>query len=254
MTARSFEYAQLQEGRKMGGVAGYGLRRAVIDDQGEIKAILQSGEQRLIRGDRVVFVHGPLQEVQTVRRIFHMFLHGGTGQGEIADTLNDEGIAGENGRPWSSWTVGNLLANPKYAGVYRFGRRRRTLDGQRLDNAAESVLYVPGVCVPIVPLAWITAAAAKPDRRMLFLPKAEILLRLRAHAAKAGAPHHASVAASPDLPSPRTCTNHFGPWPRICARLALYPPFLPGQIDKLRLAPEGAGRRTEDLLQRSAHR
>ena len=39
MTARSFEYAQLQEGRKMGGVAGYGLRRAVIDDQGEIKGM-----------------------------------------------------------------------------------------------------------------------------------------------------------------------------------------------------------------------
>jgi len=81
---------------------------------------------------------------------------------------------------------------------------------------------------------------------MLFLPKAEILLRLRAHIAKTGVLNQASVAASPDLPSPRTCTNHFGPWPRIYARLALYPSFLPGQIDKHSRAPEGAGRRSED--------
>ncbi|WP_293400840.1 DUF2239 family protein [Phenylobacterium sp.] len=229
---RSAQYRHARDGRKMGGVAGYGLRRAIVDDQGEIKAVLQPGQQRLIRGDRVAFVHGPQQEVETVQRIFRMFLHGGFAQGQIAETLNSEGIAGEDGRPWSTWTVGNLLGNPKYAGVYRFGRRRRTLEGQRLDNAAESVLYVPGACAPIVPLVWITAAAAKRDRRMLFLPKVEILKRLRAHVAQAGALRQASVRASPDLPSPRTCTNHFGPWPRICARLALYPPFLPGHIDK----------------------
>jgi DNA invertase Pin-like site-specific DNA recombinase len=228
---RSAQYRHARGGRKMGGVAGYGLRRAVVGDDGQIKVVLEPGQQRLIRGDRVVLIHGPKHEVQSVRRIFRMYLQGGFGQGQIADILNSEGIAGEAGRPWSTWTVGNLLGNPKYAGVYRFGRRRRTLDGQRLDNAAESVLYVPGACAPIVPRTWITAVAAKRDRRMLFLPKAEILMRLRAHAAQARPFSQASVRASLDLPSPRTCTNHLGPWPRVCARLAIYPPFLPGQID-----------------------
>lgn len=229
---RAAQYRHAQDGRKMGGLAGYGLRRAIVGERGEIKAVLETGQQRLIRGDRVALVQGPQHEVETVRRIFRMFLQDGFGQGEIAEALNSEGIAGEGGRPWSSWTVGNLLGNPKYAGVYRFGRGRRTLEGQRLRNAAERVLYVPGACAPIVPLAWIAAAAAKRDRRMLFLPKAEILMRLRAHVAKAGALRQAAVRASTDLPSPRTCTNHLGPWPRIRARLALYPPFLPGHIDK----------------------
>lgn len=243
---RTAQFRHAQEGHKMGGVAGYGLRRAVIDDDGRIKAVLEAGQQRLLRGDRVRLVPGPPHEVETIRRIFGMFLKEGLSLKAIAQRLNREGVPGERGHRWAPWTVGNLLDNPKYAGVYRFGRRRRSLDGRRLANAPESTLYVAGACTAIVPSEWLTAAAARRRGRMLFLPRGEILARLREHAARTGSLNRAAVHDSLDLPSPRTCTAHFGPWPRICARLALHPPFLPGQIDKLRSAPEGARRRIED--------
>lgn len=243
---RAAQFRHALCGDKMGGVAGYGLRRAIVDDQGGIKAILEAGEQRLLRGDRVRLVPGPPHEVDTVRRIFRMFIDERLSLIAIADTLNREGVPGEQARPWASWTVGNLLENPKYAGAYRFGRRRRSLDGRRLDAAPEDVLEIPDACAPIVPYAWIAAAAARRRRRMLFLPRSELLPRLREHLIKARVLSLEGVRAAPDLPSPRTCTAHLGPWRRIRARLGLYPPFSPGQIDMRREVFERSGREIED--------
>ena len=231
---RAAQHRHARAGFKMGGVAGYGLRRAVVDGDGRVKAVLECGEQRLLRGDRIILVAGPQHEVETVRRIFRMFLQDDLGLGAIAEALNAEGLLGEGGRPWSSWTIGNLLENPKYAGTYRFGRRRRTLDGRRLDNARERILLVEGAFQPIVPSDWLATAAAKRNRRMLFLPKAELWRRLRDHAAQTGQLDRSAVSASPALPSLKTCTAHFGPWPRLCARLSLYPNILPGRIDRRR--------------------
>ena len=75
---------------------------------------------------------------------------------------------------------------------------------------------------------------------MLFLPRAEILRRLSARAAQAGGLTRAASDACPDLPSARTCQTRVGPWRRICARLGLYPAFIPGQIDKRRASTEWA--------------
>lgn len=229
---RASQYRYAQAGYKMGGVAGYGLRRAIVDAQGQVTATLELGQQRVLRGDRVVFVPGPDHEVETVRRIFGLFLEGGLGLKAIAETLNAENVPAEGGRPWSTWTIGNLLENPKYAGTYRFGRRRRTLDGRRLNNAPECWLQVEGAFAPLVPGEWLKAAAAKRRHRMLFLSPEEIWRRLGEHAALTGRLERAAIQASHDLPSPRTCTAHFGPWRRISARLGLYPPVLPGCIDR----------------------
>jgi DNA invertase Pin-like site-specific DNA recombinase len=237
---RAAQFHRARAGWKMGGLAGYGLRRAIIGADGQIKAVLEPGEQPLLRGDRIRLVPGPAHEVATVRRIFRMFLEDGMGQGAIAETLNAERIAGEGARPWASWTVGNLLENPKYAGTYRFGRRRRTLEGQRLDSPPDAALQVENAWPAIVPAAWLAAAVQRRRRRMLFLPRAEILRRLSARAAQAGGLTRAAIDACPDLPSARTCQTRLGPWRRICARLGLYPAFIPGQIDKRRASTEWA--------------
>lgn len=239
---RSAQRRHAQEGWKMGGVAGYGLRRAVIDDAGQVKAVLEAGQQRLVRGDRIRLAPGPLDEVETVRRIFRMYLEEGLGLSAIAAQLNGEGIAGERGRPWGPWVIGNLLENPKYAGVYRFGRRRRTLDGRRVAGAPQDLLQVAEACPQIVPPEWLEAAAARRRRRMLVLPRDEILRRLHAHVATRRPLTRAAVAASADLPSPHACRAHLGPWPRVRARVGLYPPILPGQIDRPRRPTLALGR------------
>ena len=244
---RAAQFRHALCGDKMGGVAGYGLRRAVVDEEGRVKAVLEGGEQRLLRGDRIRLVPGPQHEVDTVRRIFRMYINERLSLIAIADALNREGVPGEQGRPWASWTIGNLLDNPKYAGAYRFGRRRRSLDGRRLSNAPEDTLRVAGACAAIVPEDWLRAAADRRRRRMLFLPRPELLPRLRVHLASEGGLSPESVRTDKNLPSPRTCVAHLGPWRRIRARLGLYPPFLPGQIDMQSKLVERSGREIEDL-------
>jgi DNA invertase Pin-like site-specific DNA recombinase len=228
-------------GYKMGGVAGYGLRRALIDEHGQVKAILEAGQQRLLRTDRIVLVQGPPEEVATVRRIFRLFLGENRQMREIATLLNNEGIADEGGRAWSTWTIGNVLSSPKYAGDYVFGRRRRTLDGRRIDSPAEEVRRAKRVLPPIVPHAWIEAATRKRQKRLLFLPPAEIWRRLDAHVDRHRRLSIPMIEADTDLPSWNTCRRYYGPKNCIIARLNRHPPpdrsgkhglvFLPGYID-----------------------
>lgn len=240
---RSAQFKWAAAGYKMGGVAGYGLRRAILDADGHIKAVLEPGEQRLLRGDRVILTPGPPHEVAVVRRIYRLFLDEGLRQGAIAEQLNAEGEAGEGGRPWNNWTVGQVLSNPKYAGVYRFGRSRRGLDGRRrYPDPAQHQLTCEAL-EPIVPFARIAAANAKRDRRMLFLSRDEMLVRLKVLAAQEGGVTIASIAATPSLPSP------LGSLWALNARVGCYSTraarnvpltILPGRIDGLGATRHGA--------------
>src|SRR5713101_8637514 len=79
-------------GFRQGGAPGYGLRRRLIDQNRNPKATLGRGEHKSLQTDRVVLEPGPPEEVDTVRRIFRLFVHEGKSQAEIADILNEEGV------------------------------------------------------------------------------------------------------------------------------------------------------------------
>lgn len=175
-----------------------------------------------------------------MRRIYRLFLDDGLRQGEIAEQLNAEGEPGEGGRAWNTWTIGQVLSNPKYAGVYRFGRSRRGLDGRRRYPDPDQHQLTCEALEPIVPLARIAAANAKRDRRMLFLSRDEMLMRLKALAARDGGVTIATISAAPSLPSPHTVTRHLGSLWTLNARVGCYPTragrnvpltILPGRID-----------------------
>lgn len=243
---RRAQYRHAAQGRKMGGVAGYGLRRAVLGADGQVKAVLELGEQRLLRGDRVIYVPGPDTEVATVRRIFRLFLDDGLGLADIARLLNAEQVVGEGGRTWATWTIGTILANPKYTGGYLFGRRRRTLDGHRLKTDPKTQVQLEDVFEPIVPKAWLTAASAKRRQRMRFLAPEETWRRLQSHAGRQDEISPRSLGLDPNLPSHRTCARLFGPIPRLSARLGLYPSILSGQIDSGRSPRNGTRRPSQE--------
>ncbi|MBP7648465.1 MAG: DUF2239 family protein [Phenylobacterium sp.] len=239
---RAAQFSWAAAGYKMGGVAGYGLRRRVVTVDGRVKGVLGPGEQKLLQTDHVRLIAGPPKEVETVGRIYHLYLHEGLTLEGIAAHLNAEQTFGEGGRPWNSWTIGQVLANEKYVGVYRFGRRRRTLAGERLDVPADRQLRVEGACPQIIAREIFEAVAAKRAKTMLFLTEPEMLVRARGLLAAQGSLTCKMIAARPDLPSPRTYNLHFGPLNRLHARLGFYPPaetrrggrgalVLPGCID-----------------------
>jgi hypothetical protein len=52
----------IELGFRQGGFAGYGLRRRMIDQSGNPKAILAFGERKSLQTDRVVLELGPAEE------------------------------------------------------------------------------------------------------------------------------------------------------------------------------------------------
>ena len=67
----------IELGYRQGGPPGFGLRRSLIDQSGEVKGTLARGEQKSIQTDRVVLVPGPPEEQETVRWIYRAFVEGG---------------------------------------------------------------------------------------------------------------------------------------------------------------------------------
>src|SRR6202453_1713293 len=67
----------IQEGFKQGGTAGFGLRRVLIDQNRQQKAVLKMGEHKSLQTDRVILIPGPEEEVKVVRWIYQEFVNEG---------------------------------------------------------------------------------------------------------------------------------------------------------------------------------
>jgi DNA invertase Pin-like site-specific DNA recombinase len=111
----------IELGFRQGGAAGYGLRRVLLDQSGEIKGELRRGEHKSLQTDRVVLRPGPADEVAIVEGIYRAFVEKGHNEATIARRLNEEGVRTDLGRPWTRGTVHQVLTNEKYIGanVYR---------------------------------------------------------------------------------------------------------------------------------------
>lgn len=120
-----------------GGAAPYGLRRMLVDASGKRKGVLQRGEQKNLKSERVVLVRGPNAEVKIVRRIFSSFVIHRKNRTQIAEELNAEGLPSPGGKRWTALTISNLLANELYLGHIVFNRSSMKLAGRRVDNPPE---------------------------------------------------------------------------------------------------------------------
>src|SRR5260221_10215983 len=67
----------IELGFRQGGAAGYGLRRRLLDQDRQPKALLRRGEQKSLQTDRVVLELGLPRGVEGVRRIFRLVGDGG---------------------------------------------------------------------------------------------------------------------------------------------------------------------------------
>ncbi len=122
----------IETGFRQGGVAGYGLRRMLVDVTGTEKGLLAHGEHKSIQTDRVVLVPGPTDELEVVRRIYRLFIDERRNEAEIASILNASG-----GATWSRATVHQVLANEKYIGHNVYNRVSFKLKLKRERNPPE---------------------------------------------------------------------------------------------------------------------
>ncbi|MCP1222329.1 recombinase family protein [Acetobacter orientalis] len=119
---------RVEDGKSGGGLC-YGYR--------VVRQFDTKGEQ--IRGDREIDAH----QAEIVRRIFHDFA-AGIGPRAIAKTLNDQGIAGPEGKLWSDTTIRGhvkrgtgIINNELYIGRLVWNRQRYVKDpstGKRVSR------------------------------------------------------------------------------------------------------------------------
>ncbi len=140
----------IEMGYRQGGAAGYGLRRVLLDEQGQPKAELKRGEHKSLQTDRVILAPGPAEEVETVRWIYARFLKQRKSEREIATELNERGILTDLDRAWTRATVHQILTNEKYIGNNVYNRRSFKLKRKHVANEPEMWIRADGAFDAIV--------------------------------------------------------------------------------------------------------
>jgi DNA invertase Pin-like site-specific DNA recombinase len=107
---------------RQGGPAGFGLRRVLIDQAGQVKGELKRGEHKSLQTYRVILMPGPDSELATVNQIYRWLVEGDLSVAEIVKRLNDQPIYTDQDRPWTYSTVRQVLTNEKYIGNNVYNR------------------------------------------------------------------------------------------------------------------------------------
>jgi DNA invertase Pin-like site-specific DNA recombinase len=200
----------IERGFKAGGSAGYGLRRMLCDENGRPKMNLAPGERKSIAQDRVRLVPGPVDEVEMVRRIFHMFVNQRMTQEGIASELNEEGKKTHLNRPWSSGLIRRILISEKYIGNLVYNRQSRKLKKRVIQNSPERWIRAENVIEPIVHPALFRRAHLIIKASNKTLSDEEMLDGLRRLLKEKGEISRDLIDKAPYIPSGTTYLYHFG--------------------------------------------
>ncbi len=200
----------IELGYRQGGPPGYGLRRQLIDRDGNSKGLLRRGERKSLQTDRVILVPGPQQEVEVVREIYCYFVEQRKSERQIMDDLNGRGVIGEDGRPWTRATVHQVLTNPKYIGANIFNRRSFKLKRKRVKNPKDMWIWRNNAFPSIVSAQQFEDAGEIIDARHQHLSDEELLDRLRALLQERGRLSGVLIDESEDMPSSSSYCSRFG--------------------------------------------
>ncbi|WP_348770510.1 recombinase family protein [Sphingomonas sp. S2M10] len=197
-------------GYRQGGSAGYGLRRHLVNEHNELKAPLARGEHKSLQTDRVILVPGPNEEVETVRRIYRLFVLELRSEREIATILNREGKSAELGQPWNRSLIRQILTSEKYIGNNIYNRVSFKLKKKRVSNTPDMWVRGDGAFQPIVePLLFQAAQSILADRARRFSDE-ELLQLLTALLGARGALSGMIIDEVESMPSSAAYRHRFG--------------------------------------------
>lgn len=197
-------------GFRQGGMAGYGLRRRLVDESRRPKAELRMGEHKSLQTDRVILVPGPDPEVRTVGRMYKLFVEQRRSETEIAALLNCDGCRTDLGRPWTRGTVHQVLTNEKYIGNNVFNRTSFKLKQKRVRNPPELLVRADAAFEALVPAAMFEAARAIIEKRARRFSEPEMLERLAALFRRTGWLSALVIDECEDMPASSAYRSRFG--------------------------------------------
>lgn len=200
----------IQLGFKQGGTAGFGLRRMLIDQNGQRKTLLRMGEQKSIQTDRVILVAGPDREVEIVQWIYRAFIQEHKSEREIADLLNKQGVLTDFQRAWTRGTVHQVLTNEKYIGNNLYHRTSFKLKQKHVVNPPEKWVRGDGAFQGIIGTEQFCKARAIILERSRKLTDEEMLEKLRNFASTHGKISGILIDETEDMPSSSAFRHRFG--------------------------------------------
>jgi DNA invertase Pin-like site-specific DNA recombinase len=200
----------IELGYRQGGMAGYGLRRMLINQTGDKKTLLARGEQKSLQTDRVVLAPGPEEETRIVRWIYDEFTNKGKREAEIAAALNSQGLVTDLGRPWTRGTVHQVLTNEKYIGNNVYNRTSFKLKKKHVRNTPDMWVRAEGAFPPVVPAeAFYMARGIIQERNRRFSDE-EMLARLKDLAKRHPLLSSHLIDAADEMPSSAAYRTRFG--------------------------------------------
>jgi DNA invertase Pin-like site-specific DNA recombinase len=133
-------------GYQMGQLPCIGLTRMAVDRVGNRRPLAR-GQSKALQGERIAWEPGPPAEVQLTRRIFSMYADTNATIKGVARQLRGDGLAAQNGRPFTESMVSRLLRCEALAGNFVWGGERyaagpskKRQPATRADNVIEPVV------------------------------------------------------------------------------------------------------------------
>ncbi len=133
-------------GYQMGQLPCIGLTRVAIDRFG-VRRPLARGQSKAMQNERIAWVPGPPHEVELTRRIFSLYADTNGSIKGVARQLRGEGLMAQDGRPFTTTRVDNLLRCEALAGNFVWGGERyaagpakKRRPPTRADNVIEPVI------------------------------------------------------------------------------------------------------------------
>jgi DNA invertase Pin-like site-specific DNA recombinase len=213
----------IEKGFKQGGTSGYGLRRALLSEDGVQKAILKVGEHKSFQTDRVIYVPGPPDEVEIVNWMYRAFVDEGMREAEIMALLNQRGILTDLGRPWTRSTVHQVLTNEKYIGNNVFNRVSFKLKKRRVVNAPDMWVRCDGAFEAVVDKRYFYEAQRVIHQRNRKMSDEDMLEKLRSLHVREGWLSGLVIDEAEDMPSSSDYRYRFGSLVRAYSLIGYIP-------------------------------
>lgn len=197
-------------GFRCGGAAGYGYRRAFIDEAGRVVHSAEANEWKAVQRARTTLQPGPPAEVAAVRRIFELYVDHQQSVAEITRKMVGEEWPTPQTGQWTDDQVGLILSNEKYAGTLVFGRTSKRLRTRvaKLDPA--DWVTIADAHPALVSPALFAAAQARRAEGGVKHTRASIIRGIRSLFRRHGTVTRSLIVASPSLPSPTVIRAIFG--------------------------------------------
>ena len=215
----------VQNGFKIGGRAGYGLRRLLLDTSGNPKAILRHGEQKSLTTERVIYTLGDEVELRVVRNIYSMFLEGDMSVTTIMRYLNGMNIPREVPGPWNYDSVHRILTHPKYLGCIVFNRSSSRLHTKKVYHPQAKWVLNPGRFPAIVSAERFRQVQRKLANKVSTRSNDQLLSELRSFLKRHGRLSTKLMCPANGLASYVTYQKRFGTTQQIYDRIPYRQPF-----------------------------